>query len=48
LPKLILKHHRGKEAKNVGNFVFVVKKLPKVNNHPMDEFSPNLVTLVTR
>jgi hypothetical protein len=26
----------------------IFKKLPKVNNHPMAEISPNLVTLLTR
>jgi hypothetical protein len=24
----------------------IFKKLPKVNNHPLGEFSPNLVTLI--
>jgi hypothetical protein len=31
------------------NFVYVCnlqKKLPKINNHPMGEISPNLVTLI--
>jgi hypothetical protein len=26
--------------------IFVIKKLPKVNNHPSGENSPNLVTLL--
>jgi hypothetical protein len=27
---------------------YVIKKLPKANNHPIGEISPNLVTLITR
>jgi hypothetical protein len=38
----------GKEVQNFRPLIDVtVIKLPKVNNHPMSENSPNLVTLVT-
>jgi hypothetical protein len=30
----------------MGAIFAIFKKLPRVNNHPMSEFSPNLVTLV--
>jgi hypothetical protein len=34
------------QTKNLGNYILLhIKKLPKVNNHPIGENSTNLVTL---
>jgi hypothetical protein len=45
LPKLMHSLNHGKSSpKSMGSFC-IFPKLPKVNNHPMDENSPSLVTL---
>jgi hypothetical protein len=36
----------GKGAPKIGASSVIFKKMPKVNNHPMGEYSPNLVTLI--
>jgi hypothetical protein len=38
--------HSGKELPKI-SAVIVIKKLPKANNHPKGEHSPNPVTLIT-
>jgi hypothetical protein len=36
----------GKSSPQMWTSLVIKKKLTKVNNHPMGEFSPNLVTLL--
>jgi hypothetical protein len=44
--KLINNLKRGKSIPNVWATFVILKKVPKVNCHPMSENSPNLVTLM--
>jgi hypothetical protein len=49
LSKLIHNFYHGKNSQNISATVVLFKKLPKGNNCPIGENSPNLVTLgITR
>jgi hypothetical protein len=45
LSKLIHTYTKEKSSPKFWASIAIFKKIPKVHNHPMDENSPNLVTL---